>query len=137
MNPQELSDRLRAGENLHTEFKEWPINSNSLAAEVVAFANTDGGEIFLGIDDNGTATGLARSGVDAAARTVDNVAYNNCEPPVTVVQETVAIADEQVVLIVHVPKGDQRPYRTNTGIYYIRTSSGRRHASRGGNRSVG
>ncbi|MDI7266711.1 MAG: ATP-binding protein [Myxococcota bacterium] len=36
---------------------------------------------------------------------------------------------EKAVLIVNVPKGSQRPYRTNRGRYYVRTSSGCRDAS--------
>lgn len=60
---------------------------------------------------------------------VDNVAANNCEPPVTVVQEVLSDNAKQVV-VVNIPKGAQRPYRTNRGIFYIRTSSGCRQASR-------
>lgn len=37
---------------------------------------------------------------------------------------------QKTVIVVNIPKGDMRPYRTNRGIYYIRTSSVRRQASR-------
>ena len=68
--------------------------------------------------------------LDRATQFVDNVAFNNCAPPVTVLQETVETAGG-TVLAVNVPRGDDRPYRTNRGVFCIRTSSGRRHASRG------
>jgi ATP-dependent DNA helicase RecG len=122
--------RLDKGENLHTEFKEWPINSDNLASPIVAFANTDGGQILLGVDDNGHIVGIEKSELDRVTQFVDNVAFNNCEPPVTVIQETIVDEQERIVLVVHVPKGDQRPYRTNRGVYYVRTTSGRRQASR-------
>jgi ATP-dependent DNA helicase RecG len=61
---------------------------------------------------------------------VDQVACNNCEPPLTVIQETVKSAASAVVVVINVPKGDQRPYRTSRGVYYVRTTSGRRQASR-------
>jgi len=57
------------------------------------------------------------------------VAFNNCEPPITVVQEVLA-SDGRKVVVVNIPKGDQRPYRTNRGQYYTRTTSGCRDASR-------
>jgi ATP-dependent DNA helicase RecG len=125
----ELLGRLEKGENLHAEFKEWPTHPDDLAASIVAFANTDGGEIFLGVDNNGQIVGIADD-LDRASQIVDNVAYNNCEPPVTVVQETFHPGEGRTVLVIQIPKGQQRPYRTNRGVYYIRTSSGRRQASR-------
>jgi len=39
----ELQARLRQGEDLHAEFKEWPVAPDDLAAALVAFANADGG----------------------------------------------------------------------------------------------
>jgi ATP-dependent DNA helicase RecG len=48
----------------------------------------------------------------------------------TIVQETVSDEAGAVVIVVNIPKGDQRPYRTNRGVYFIRTTSGRRQASR-------
>lgn len=130
MTITDLYSLLARGENLHAEFKQWPIQPDDLAAALVAFANTDGGNILLGVADNGHVVGVAESDRDRAAQTVDNVAFQNVHPPVTVVLETITNHQAQVVLVVQVPKGSQRPYRTNRGVYYIRTASGRRQASR-------
>lgn len=130
MNLEMLKDRLKGGENLHTEFKIWPVHPDDLASSIVAFANTDGGQIILGVDDKGRITGIDEDEMDRAAQFVDNVSFNNCVPPVTVLQETIRNEAGRAVLVVNVPKGNLRPYRTNRGIYYIRTSSGRRQASR-------
>jgi len=127
MDPIELKRRVAKGENLHTEFKAGPIRPDDLAAELVAFANTDGGLLLFGVTDDRRIEGV--EDVDALMQRVDQVAYQNCEPPLTVVQETVQV-DERTILIVRVPKGDLRPYRTRRGDYYIRTTSGRRRASR-------
>ena len=130
MTSAEFWSRLAKGENLHTEFKEVPPRPDDFAASIAAFANTDGGQVFLGVNDAGQLVGIEPDMLDRTTQFVDNVAFNNCAPPVTVVQETVQDEQQRTALIVHVPKGDQRPYRTNRGVYYIRTSSGRRHASR-------
>ena len=127
MRSFDLSACLARGENLHTEFKAWPIPPDDLAAAIVAFANTDGGRILLGVDDRGAAVGVGD--LDRTTRFVDNVAFHNCSPPVTVLQESFEVSGNAVVSV-GVPKGDDRPYRTNRGVYYVRTSSGRRHASR-------
>ena len=125
-----LSQFLVRGENLHTEFMQWPVHPDDLAAAMTAFANTDGGRIVLGVDDHGQVVGLAESDRDRVAQVADNVAFHNIHPPVTVVLETVTDAQGRVVLIAQVPQGSQRPYRTNRGVYYIRMNSGRRQASR-------
>jgi ATP-dependent DNA helicase RecG len=130
MNISELEKRIARREDLHTEFKEWPVHPDDLSASLVAFANTDGGQLILGVSNDGDIIGV--DDPDRVTRDLDNVAWNNCEPPVTVIQEVLSsdIEGKKPVVVVNVPKGDQRPYRNNRGIYYIRTSSGRRQASR-------
>ncbi len=128
MNLVELGERIARWEGLHTEFKEWPVHPDDLAASLVAFANTDGGQLILGVSESREIKGVQDP--DRVARDVDNVAVNNCEPPITVIQETLRPAGGGTVVVINVPKGDMRPYRTNRGVFYIRTSSGRRQASR-------
>ena len=128
MDAFELQQRISQWENLHTEFKETIVHPDKLAASLAAFANTDGGQLIIGVQNDGVVVGVAD--MDKAMRAVDNAAYQNCEPPLTVLQETVVVDDAKTVLVVNVPKGDQRPYRTNKGVYYIRTTSSRRQASR-------
>ncbi|HEV7668886.1 MAG TPA: RNA-binding domain-containing protein [Thermoanaerobaculia bacterium] len=128
MELADLRTRVEQGENLHTEFKVGPIRPDDLAAALVAFANTDGGNLILGVSDAREILGTGDG--DRIAREVDNVAVNNCEPPITVLQETVRTEDDRTIVVVRIPKGDMRPYRTNRGAYYVRTSSGRRQASR-------
>jgi len=126
MNLAELQERIARWEDLHTEFKEWPVHPDDLAASVVAFANTDGGQLILGVAKDRNIVGITDT--DKVARAVDNVAVNNCKPPITVVQEVLS-AEAGSVVVVNVEKGDMRPYLTNRGVPYIRTTSGRQKAS--------
>ncbi|MFH1908458.1 MAG: RNA-binding domain-containing protein [Chloroflexota bacterium] len=128
MNLSELRQRIETWENLHTEFKEWPTHEDDLSAALVAFGNTDGGQLIIGVANNRQIKGVKNA--DKAMQRLDQIAYNNCEPPLTIVQETVTTEDGAIVVVVNIPKGDQRPYRTNRGDYFIRTTSGRRRASR-------
>lgn len=130
MDLDELQRRIAQWEDLHTEFKEWPVLPDKLAAALVAFANTDGGTLVLGVNENREIVGVDDS--DRVARDVDNVALNNCEPPLTIVQEILRPVgpDGPVVIAVNVPMGGMRPYQTRRGVSYVRTTSGRRRASR-------
>ncbi|MCS6951138.1 MAG: ATP-binding protein, partial [bacterium] len=58
MDAESLRRRIETGENIHTEFKAAPIHPDELAAELVAFANTDGGELLFGVDDEGRIVGV-------------------------------------------------------------------------------
>ncbi len=59
MTPMELGDRVERGENIHTEFKEARVHPDAVAAALVAFANTDGGELLVGVADDRTISGVA------------------------------------------------------------------------------
>jgi ATP-dependent DNA helicase RecG len=127
MNENELTELIEKGEDSFTEFKEEKVHSNDLAAEIVAFANTEGGKILLGLSDNKEIKGVTNP--DKEMLRVENISRNNCEPPLTVNIEKIKI-NKEIVLCISIPKGPERPYRTNRGVYYIRSSSGKRQATR-------
>ena len=96
---EEILDQLRAGEDGRAEFKEMRFgsrgvlspNTEELAGELVAFANAEGGAVFLGVDDSGGVHGIPSESLDAAEHWLLNVATHNCEPPIRpVVRKAVA-----------------------------------------------
>jgi len=127
MDTLDLLERIASRRSPGTRFRRFVGSEDELAKDLTAFANTDGGQLIVGVADDRSVVGVGDA--DALHRAVDNVAYNNCEPPITVVQETVSVEGKTVV-VVNVPKGAQRPYRTKRGRYHIRTTSGCRDASR-------
>ena len=129
MKEPELREIILKGEDLHTEFKEEITDNEDLAKYIVCFANTDGGQIIIGVSDDGKIVGLEKQELDETIRKIDDVAFNRCEPPCTIVTETLVIQGDNII-IVNVPKGEQRPYRTGRGLYYIRSANRCRQASR-------
>jgi len=127
MNLIELRRRIKTWEDIHTEFKESSAHEDDLSAALVAFANTDGGQLIIGVSKTKQIMGVRDA--DKVMQRLDQISVNNCEPPLTILQETLP-AENGLVVVVNIPKGDQRPYRTNRGDYFIRTTSGRRRASR-------
>lgn len=139
MNLLELQARIAKWETLHTEFKDWPVRPDDLAASLVGFANTDGGQLILGVTKDRAAVGV--DDPDRVTREVDKVAANRCEPPIAMTQQVLSYENlsrspeptdfhENSVVVVNIAKGDMRPYCTDHGLYYIRTTYGRRNASR-------
>ncbi len=127
MNEFELRERIAGGEGFHLDFKEEMEDNNEFAKSVVCLANTDGGQIIIGVSDSGVIKGVLN--VDKLMLGIDDIAFNRCEPPITVVQETLVVEGKTIV-ITNVPKGPQKPYRTKSGEYYIRSSNRCRQASR-------
>ncbi|MHA1267976.1 MAG: RNA-binding domain-containing protein, partial [Candidatus Helarchaeota archaeon] len=127
MNEIELLERIAKGEDYHTEFKEQLPDRNELAKQIVCFANTDGGQLIIGVNDSGEIIGI--EDLDEKMCIVDDVAFNRCQPPISVLQESV-VSDNKTVLVINIPKGDQRPYRTKSGQYYIRSTNRCRQATR-------
>lgn len=126
MNSEELEQRIANWEDLRTEFKLEAIHPDDLSAAIVGFANADGGELIIGVSNDKQIVGVGDT--DRLAQYVDTVAFNNSRPPISTVLEIVKYK-QRPVMIVHIPKGDQRPYSTNRGTYFIRMSSGRRQAT--------
>ncbi|MDN5212549.1 ATP-binding protein [Fulvivirgaceae bacterium BMA12] len=58
MNIHELRHLVKSGENETLEFKRKAAHPEKIIKEIVAFANTKGGKLLIGVDDNGSLTGL-------------------------------------------------------------------------------
>lgn len=59
MRLEEMNEILQLGEDSRHQFKVDFTNAASLAAEMVAFSNSKGGTIFIGVSDSGEVVGLS------------------------------------------------------------------------------
>src|SRR5690606_28650009 len=57
MTLREVMQLARQGEGLHAEFKKKATHPEKIVREVIALANTKGGYLFIGVDDDGTVSG--------------------------------------------------------------------------------
>lgn len=80
-----------------------------ICKEVVAFANTRGGTLYIGVDDAGTVAGV--SDADAVILRLNNMVRDSIKPDVTmfVHYETLAVEQKQIVAVT-IQKGTDRPY---------------------------
>lgn len=90
--------------------------SAEVAAEMAAFANTDGGTIFIGVTDHGNPQGLSREAVARINQLISNAASQLVRSPLTVLTENVLLANGNLVIVLSVPKGLDKPYFDKNGV---------------------
>lgn len=126
MTTDEIKKIIQNGENSYIEFKEEEIKANELAEEIVAFSNSEGGMILIGVDDEGNIKGVKD---DKIEETVMNICRNNCIPHIIPLYESIEVEGKRIAVIT-VPKGLNKPYYTADHKYYIRVGTTKRIASK-------
>ncbi|MFN7327460.1 MAG: helix-turn-helix domain-containing protein, partial [Chitinophagales bacterium] len=121
-----LTHIIQNGENAAVEFKRAAVTTDSMAKEMVAFANSQGGMILIGVEDDGTITGIDKTKQNEAW--VSNIARDAVIPPIQI-KSSLERVGEQEILVVEVPKGKNRPYQTRNDHFYIRVGSTNRRPS--------
>ncbi|ABR74182.1 transcriptional regulator [Actinobacillus succinogenes] len=129
MKKDELLEILRNGENSIIEFKRDDIRPEQLAKEIVAMANFMGGKILLGVEDDGSISGIQRKNLE---EWVINVFQNKVHPIILPFYETVDI-DGKKIAVIEFPAGISKPYvmkHNGKEEIYIRLGSSSRLATR-------
>src|SRR5713226_2067493 len=103
MTQTELLDTITNGENSGVEFKRDVLQNHDLANELVAFANLSGGMVLLGVEDDGTISGLTRANVEEFVMTTCRV---KIRPPIIPFFEVIrAVEPGKDVAVVRVTTG--------------------------------
>lgn len=128
METVELLEIVGRGEDSRHQFKADATNAVSLASEMVAFANSGGGMIFVGVDDDGTIQALNGPDVHRINQLIGNAASSNMRPAINPVTENVPVATG-VVVVVTIPDGVAKPYMDNTGAIWVKSGSDKRRVT--------
>jgi len=104
---EKINILIKEGEGLAVEFKEH--FTPRIDEDIVAFANTKGGVIILGVRDDRTVSGEKLTN-DLKAR-INSIA-RNCNPPITV-----KIKQVHDIVIIETPQGDEKPYSCSSGYF--------------------
>lgn len=101
--------RLAAmGEGRHLEFKNRVPRPERIAREIIALANTDGGKVLVGVDDDGTILGVKDAHEEFF--TLQAALADRILPPIDLGFEPVRVSRTREVLVVHVPASLDRPH---------------------------
>lgn len=125
----ELRNQISLGEDSTHQFKVDVRNAESLASEMAAFANCEGGTIYLGVADDGSAPGLSTTDVGRINQLISNAASQLVKSPLTVRTENVALENGRVVIVLTVPKGLDKPYFDKNGVIWLKTGADKRRVN--------
>jgi predicted HTH transcriptional regulator len=126
MEPIELLEIIGKGENSRVQFKERVLDAYSIATEMVAFSNSEGGFIIVGVNDKtGALDGLNFEELQATNQLLSNAASDNVKSPITIFTETVAVSNHNL-LVVRIKEGTNKPYRDNKGVVWVKNGSDKR-----------
>lgn len=128
MDAKKLQQILANGEDSKHQFKREITRIDSLTAELVAFSNSAGGKILLGVDDNGQIVGLNLEQVRIVNQQLSNAASNNVRPPIHPATENIA-TENGIVIIVDVPEGLNKPYMDLQGRAWVKSGADKRHVT--------
>jgi len=126
----ELIDVIARGEDSKNQFKTSDVRQESLAHEMIAFSNTEGGTIYIGITDDNKIEGLSsqlihEKGLD---NLISNAANSMIKPPIAVETENI-LHPNGVVIAVKVFKGISKPYMDRSGNIFVKNGADKRRVT--------
>jgi ATP-dependent DNA helicase RecG len=111
MEIQQFEEILKNGEGTLVEFKQ--SVSSAMGRELSAFANTAGGKIFIGIDDNNKIIGCKLT--NKVKSQIQDIA-NNCDPKIAVNIGTFKYRDKEIIMVI-VPESKDKPVQCKEGFF--------------------
>jgi len=128
MEITELLHILNGGEDTTHRFIDNIDSIEPLSAEMVAFSNTKGGKLIIGVTDLGDIIGLSKEDVHRLNQMISNVASEHVQPAINPTTEIIATPNG-VVMVVDVPKGINRPYQDKDGTFWVKCGADKRKAT--------
>lgn len=129
MEALELLDIISSGETSKVQLKVDVNNAVSISQEMVAFANSNGGKIIIGVNDKtGDVVGLSFSDIQRINNLLTTAAQEHVKSSIIISTETVTIDDKKVI-IVSVPEGTDKPHTDKDGLIFIKNGSDKRKVS--------
>ena len=122
----ELLRLIRGGEDTFLELKVKLSNSEKIAQEIIALANTGGGVMIFGVNDQ-----LRLEGVDdpeSVQEELVRICREDIEPPLFPYVDRIAFDNGRRIVALDI-EGKRRPYRTHDGRFYLRIGSDKREAT--------
>ncbi len=134
-NTDSLFQRLKLGEDSRVEFKEVVFSANkvreprrnTVADELAAFANTNGGTVIFSVSDAGEVRSMNRQQLDTLEAYVGEISSDSIRPPLAFVTQRLVLADGSYILIVEVEQSAL--VHKSPGGYFSRKGSAKRELS--------
>ena len=118
--------QIEAGEVSGVQFKERILDKYDIACELVAFSNSHGGKLVVGIKDKtGEINALSYSEVQETTNLLSDIASENVVPSILIKIDTIEVEAGNLV-IATVKEGLNKPYHDNKGIVWVKNGADKR-----------
>ncbi|SCZ76327.1 RNA-binding domain-containing protein [Acidaminobacter hydrogenoformans] len=128
MELNQLLEIVSRGEDSLTQFKENITNQDSLAAEMVAFSNSKGGKILIGIKDDGEIGGLKAADIRRINQMISNAASQSIRPAINPLTENFD-HENGLIVVLSIAEGVSKPYMDKNGVIWVKSGSDKRKAT--------
>lgn len=111
INGQQLSELrklVNQGEGPHLEFKRKASHPEKIIREMIAFANTGGGTLLIGVDDNGSIPGVKYP--DEEILVIQQALQKACRPTLHTLETIIPLDENQFVVRLDIPVSPRRPH---------------------------
>ena len=132
-NPRQVQDLKKLvlkGEGSTLEFKRKASFPEKIVRELIAFANTKGGILLVGVDDNGTLAGLKYPEGESH---VIHQALKKCRPALKVTETFIPIGNSRTIIQYEIEESKKKPHYLMLGTHqetYVRVNDQSIKASR-------
>jgi predicted HTH transcriptional regulator len=96
---------------------------------MAAFANSEGGVLFLGVADADSLPGLSRADVSRLNQMISNVATPHVRSPLTVHTANVELENGRLVIALIVPRGIDTLYFDRSGVIWLKSAADKRRVN--------
>ena len=122
----DILKQINAGEVSGVQFKERILDKYDIACELVAFSNSHGGKLVVGIKDKtGETNALSYSEVQETTNLLSDIASENVVPSILIKIDTVEVEDGNLV-VATIKEGLNKPYHDNKGIVWVKNGADKR-----------
>ena len=107
MNYRDIQEMLEEGEGFQLEFKRKVTSPEKIARALIGFANTKGGTILFGVDDDRSVVGVESE--KSEVEMIETAGSFYCDPPIEPDIEIVPYKGKDVI-VTHVNESAQKPH---------------------------
>jgi predicted HTH transcriptional regulator len=108
MDIREIKKLVKRGETDTLEFKRKANFPEKIVKEIVAFANTKGGKLFIGVDDDRSVTGVKNFAEDIYS--IKEAIIHYCVPPVNYHLDVIKLNEKRAVLLYTIYESLKKPH---------------------------
>jgi predicted HTH transcriptional regulator len=130
MNSEQLIEIIGKGETSAVQFKEKISHRDQLIAEIVAFSNSLGGMIIVGVTDKTASwVGVSKEEIYRINEILAEVSTGQNIKPAVFTQTEVLTVNQVNIMLIYIPAGTYKPYHDNHGWIWLKNGADKRRVS--------